>query len=104
MFDDPWVEMDVKYPTPFLLIYRMLDQLPYDSGFTLNMAVIVLCTVVPMLFATRRLPNGPRILLVATLALLTGPAIATFDRGNSQGFLPIILFAFALANVKQRWG
>ena len=100
-----WAELEmVVYPPPILLFHRILGYLPYDWGLSVFMILLVACTLAPMVIATRRLPVGSRVLLVATLGLLTGPAIAALDRGNSQGLLPIVLFGFAIAVIKERWG
>lgn len=104
-FGNAWAELEmVIYPPPILLFYRILGFLPYDWGLSVYMVLLVACTLAPMIIATRRLPIGSRILLISVLGLLTGPAIAALDRGNSQGLLPIVLFAFAVTIIKQRWG
>ena len=104
-FGDPWVELpDVNYLPPLLLPFRILGYLPYSLGFFLYIAVMVICTVLPMAIASRGYSIPVRALLLTVLAVMTGPAIASFDRGNTQGFLPIVLFVFALAVMRQRWG
>lgn len=104
-FPDPWGQLEqVNYPPPILLVYRLLGFLPYDVGFWLYMAGLVIGLLAPMVIATRSLPFTSRVLLISTLAVLTGPAISTLDRGNSQGLLPVIFFCFAIAIMKQRWG
>ena len=104
-FDDPWVEVgQVNYLPPSLLIYKILGYLPYTTGLSIYLAALVICTIAPMLLASRGYSVGQRILLISTLALFTGPALASFDRGNIQGLLPVVLFAFAVSVMKQRWG
>ena len=104
-FPDPWGQLEqVNYPPPILLVYRLLGLLPYDVGFWIYMLALGACLVLPMIIATRTLAFPTRILLVSSLVFLTGPAIATLDRGNSQGFLPILLFGFGIAIMKGRWG
>lgn len=104
-FPDPWGQLEqVNYLPPMLLLFRVLGYLPYSWGFSIYFVTLIACTLAPMVIASRGFSVPVRVLLVTTLALLTGPALATFDRGNSQGFLPIILFGFAIAVLKQRWG
>lgn len=104
-FPDPWVQLEqVNYLPPILLLYRVLDLFPYQIGFTLYFALLILGTLTPMVIASRGWSMGARLLLIVTLGLMTGPALATLDRGNSQGLLPIILFGFALAVLRKRWG
>lgn len=104
-FEDPWVQLEqVNYLPPILLLYRVLGYLPYTAGLSLYFAALVVCTVAPMVIASRGYSLGKRILLISVLAVLTGPALATFDRGNAQGFLPLLLFVFAVAVMRQRWG
>lgn len=104
-FDDPWVELNqVNYLPPILLVSRILGLLPYTVGFTVYFVALAVCTIAPMVIASRGYSIAIRVLLVVTLAVMTGPALATFDRGNSQGFLPLALFVFAVAVMRQRWG
>ena len=104
-FDDPWVELpQVNYLPPVLLVSRVLGLLPYTAGFIVYFVALAVCTIAPMIIASRGYSLAMRALLVVTLAVMTGPAIATFDRGNWQGFLPLVLFVFAVAVMKQRWG
>lgn len=104
-FEDPWVQLEqVNYLPPMLLLFRVLGYLPYSVGLSLYFVVLILCTVAPMALASRGFSIGKRVLLVSSLVLLTGPALSTFDRGNAQGFLPIVLFVFSVALIKERWG
>ena len=104
-FDDPWAELNqVNYLPPMLLVSRLLGLFPYTVGFTIYFVALALCTVAPMVIASRGYSMAMRVLLVVTLAVMTGPTLATFDRGNSQGFLPLVLFVFAIAIMRQRWG
>ena len=104
-FGDPWVELpQVNYLPPILLVSRILGLLPYTAGFAIYFIALAVCTITPMVIASRGYTLAMRVLLVTTLAIMTGPAIATFDRGNSQGFLPIVLFVFAIAVMRERWG
>lgn len=104
-FGDPWVEaVGVNYPPPALLIFRILGFMPYSVGLGLFFIAIVTATVAPMVMASRGYSLAVRVLLVLLLAVMTGPALASFDRGNIQGLLPIVFFIFAVAVIKQRWG
>ena len=103
--DNPWIEAEtVNYLPPVLLLFWILGLLPYSVGLSVFFVAIVGATVAPMVLASRGYPLAVRTLLIVLLAVMTGPALATFDRGNTQGLLPIVLFMFALAVIKQRWG
>jgi len=104
-FPDPWGQMEqVNYLPPVLLFYKVMGLLPYSVGLTLFLVFLVLCLVLPMVLASRGRPIGQRLILVTTLALLTGPALATLDRANNQGFLPLLLFGFGIAILREKWG
>lgn len=104
-FPDPWEQPGgVNYLPPVILLFKVMGHLPYGLGLTLFLIAIALCTILPMAIATRGMPVTQRLLLVTTLAVLTGPALATMDRANNQGFLPILLFGFGVAILKERWG
>ena len=102
---DPWSDITgVNYLPPVLLVFRLLGFLPYSVGFTVFAVGIFLATVAPMVFASRGYALATRTLLVIVLAVMTGPALTTLDRGNIQGLLPVLLFSYAIAVLKQRWG
>jgi len=104
-FPNPWDQPGgVNYLPPVLLFYKLLGYLPYTFGLYLFLFAIVICLILPMVIASRGRPLLQRALLVTTLAVVTGPAVATLDRANNQGFLPLLLFGFGLAVLKQRWG
>ncbi len=104
-FSDPWGQLDgVNYLPPVILFHKVLGMFPYFTGLTLFLVALAVCLIAPMVIATKGLPLPQRLLLITTLAVLTGPALATLDRANNQGFLPLLLFGFALAVLKERWG
>ena len=103
-FGDSWTEVGgVNYLPPVLLLFRLLGFLPYAAGLALYMAAMAVATIAPMIWASRGLSLAIRTILVVSLALFTGPTIAAFDRGNIQGFMPLLFFAFALMILKSKW-
>jgi len=104
-FPNPWEQPGgVNYLPPVVLLFKILGYLPYGLGLTLFLIALAVCILLPMVIASRGFPITQRLLFVTTLAVLTGPAIATLDRANNQGFLPILLFGFGIAVLKERWG
>jgi len=105
--DNPW--FDNEYPfwpnhTPLaMLLGRAFTVLPYGIASKV-LAVLMMATVaIMMMLATRGKPWSMKVLATG-IVLLTGPSIAAVDRGNYQGLIPILLFAFAMLALRNHWG
>lgn len=101
---DPWTNQEVTYLPPVIALFKGLNWLPASGGLVVMESVIVLAATLPMVVATRRLPWSTRILAMTVLGVLAGPTLAALDRGNVQGVMPLLLFGFALAVLRERWG
>lgn len=105
--DNPWLQQAVEaviYPPGALVIFKAFTFVPYQAGLVLFEAVLVLALTAPMILASRGRRWSERVLLVLVLGVLTGPSLATLDRGNIQGLLPLLLFGFVTAVLRQRYG
>ncbi len=101
-FDDP-TGFPVNYPPASMVFLELWAQFPYKTALSIYLPLMALCLLLPTVIALR----GTRwslALLASSVTLLSGPAIASLDRGNTQGFIPILLFGFALLALKGRWG
>lgn len=104
---NPW--FDNEYPfwpnhTPLaMLLGRGFTFMPYGVASKVLAVVMMGSIVAMMLLATRGKPWSLKVLATG-IVLLTGPSIAAVDRGNYQGLIPILLFAFAMLALRKRWG
>ena len=104
---NPW--FDNEYPfwpnhTPLaMLLGRAFTFLPYGVASKVLAVAMMGSIAVMMLVATRGKPWSMKVLATG-IVLLTGPSIAAVDRGNYQGLIPILLFAFAMLALRNHWG
>ncbi len=102
---NPWIEkVLVNYPPVAIEIFRAFRIFPYRVGVVVYEIFLLACLISPIAIATRRL--GRKIAIISTLIIgcLSGPSIATLDRGNIVGVLPILyfIFGFYVLNGKAR--
>ncbi|MBU6279886.1 MAG: hypothetical protein KGN78_11640 [Actinomycetales bacterium] len=103
---DPWSsdpQMVVDYLPPVLLIFSGLSAFGSGSALVLYLVGMTVCLLVPCWWALAGQPLAVRIIGTTVIGLLTGPALASLDRGNTQGFLPLLLFGFAVGVLSRRW-
>lgn len=103
---NPWLEDGtgvINYLPSSLILHEALLALDYRSGVVVFLALMLVSLLTPLVYAFRSYPWSIRILGIVVLGLLSGPAIASLDRGNTQGFVPLLLFGFALAIIRARW-
>ena len=105
--ENPWLEdtsgFPVNYPPLVMLALKFIAFGPYKSSAIIVLAVMAVCIVLPMVLAFAR-HDKALMLLAAGVALVSGPAIASLDRGNIQGFIPVLLFGFGYFVLKGNWG
>ena len=80
------------------ILTKLLTIFPYIFALTLYLVLLSLAMCFPIWYATKSLPFNMRLLFTAVLGLFSYPALFTLDRANTQGFVPLFLFAFALLN------
>ena len=103
--DNPWSGTEpVNYPPSALVIFKVLALLPYQGSVLVYLGLSVVALALPMLLASRGFRWSHRAVFVVALAMLTGPAIAALDRGNTQAFIPLLLFGFAISLLRRRLG
>lgn len=103
--DNPWSGTEpVNYPPSALVLFKVLAFLPYKTSVLVYLGLSVIALALPVLFASRGFRWHHRVVFVVALAILTGPAIAALDRGNTQAFIPLLLFGFAISILRQRFG
>jgi hypothetical protein len=103
--DNPWSGTEpVNYPPSALVLFKALAFLPYQGSVLLYLGLSAIALMLPMLVASKGLRWSNRVILIVVLAIMTGPAIAVLDRGNTQGFIPLLLFGFAVSILRRRLG
>lgn len=104
---NPWIEggqvLPVNYPPVAMMFMKVWTFLPYKTALMIYLAIMAIALVLPMIIALRK-TRWSLIVIAASITLMSGPAIASLDRGNTQGFLPILLFGFGMMVMKKRWG
>ena len=104
---NPWVENEMNFwpnHSPLaMLLGRFWQNFDYLVASQLNVLVMAVLMLIPIVIATLRRPWHIKVLALAAV-LLSGPFIATLDRGNYQGFIPVLLFGFGYFALKGRWG
>jgi hypothetical protein len=104
---NPW--FDNQYPfwpnhTPLaMLLGRAFTVMPYGLASQVLAMVMLGSVAVMMLLATRGKPWSLKVLATGII-VLAGPSIGAVDRGNYQGLMPILLFAFAVLALRNKWG
>lgn len=86
-----------------MLVGRAWSSLDYALARDLNvifMAISVAAVGIVSLMGRR----WTIVLLGTTVLVLSGPSIAALDRGNYQGYIPILLLGFGIAALRGRWG
>lgn len=104
---NPWLQDGtnmINYLPPALVPFRVLSAVPYQVALGAYELAMFIALATPMAYATRGMRWSHRVLSVVVLGLFAGPAIASLDRANTQGFVPIFLFAAAIAMLRERWG
>lgn len=86
-----------------MLVGRAWSSLDYALARDLNVSfmAISVAAVGIVSLAGRR---WTIVLLGTTVLVLSGPSIAAMDRGNYQGYIPILLLGFGIAALRGRWG
>lgn len=104
---NPWIENQLNFwpnHSPLaMLLGRFWKNLDYITASQLNVLVMAILMLAPIAIATLRRPWPIKVLALAAV-LVSGPFIATLDRGNYQGYIPILLFGFGYFALKGRWG
>ena len=104
---NPWLEggeiLPVNYPPLAMAFMEIWAAFPYKTALAIYLPLMALALIAPVWIALRRTRWSLQLLAVGVV-LLSGPAIASLDRGNTQGFIPILLFAFGVLALKGRWG
>lgn len=99
---DPWLE-GINYPPLALAVFEIFALLPHYLGLTIFLVLMALAMAAPMWWASRHWDTATRVLFMVILVVLTGPFLATLDRGNIQGLMPVLLFAMAVLSLRGRW-
>ena len=104
---NPWLEggdvLPVNYPPLAMIFMDFWALFPYKVALAIYLPFMVLALIAPVWLALHRTRWSLQVIAVC-VALLSGPAIASLDRGNTQGFIPILLFAFGVLALRGRWG
>lgn len=104
---NPWIEdvsgYPVNYPPPVMLVMKIATLFPYQNASLIAVALMAVAMVLPMVIALWS-RDGALAVLGGAVALLSAGSIATLDRGNLQGLIPILLFGFGTFALKNRWG
>ena len=104
---NPWLEggevLPVNYPPLAMAFMEIWALFPYKTALAIYLPLMALALIAPVWIALQR-THWSLQLLATGVVLLSGPAIASLDRGNTQGFIPILLFAFGVLALSGRWG
>ena len=103
---NPWVENELDFwpnHSPLaMLLGRAWNAFPYSTARDLNLWLMALAMLVPVAVSLRRM-SWAIALLAMSVTVASGPFIASLDRGNYQGYIPVLLFAFGYFALKGRW-
>lgn len=104
---NPWLEnatnFPVNYPPLAMLFMKFWATFPYRVALTWYLGMMAVALALPAWLPLRKRRWSTQVVAIAVI-LVSGPAIASLDRGNTQGFLPLLLFAFGWAVLRGRWG
>jgi len=80
---------------------KVLTIFPYRFAVTFYLTLMALALMFPIWYSSKKLQLNLRILITVVLGLMSYPALFALDRGNTQGFVPLFLFTFALLNLTE---
>lgn len=104
---NPWAQNALNFwpnHSPLAMLYgRFWHTFDYATARDLNLVLMALAMTLPAVIAVRRKPWSVKVLVVS-VTVLSGPFIAALDRGNYQGYVPLLMFAFAYFAMRGRWG
>ena len=101
--EDPWMLKDPNGPPitnyfPFTMaVFWLFSYISYWKSFTLFLVISLSLMLYPLTTILRRFSRLERVQLIAGSILLTGPMIASLDRGNIQ----LLLVGLCLMGVYQ---
>jgi len=103
---DPWSDdpaMVVDYLPPVLVFFKVLAQLGPIAGLVVYLTLMCVALLLPCWIALSGRPLATRIIVMLITGLCSAPALASLDRGNTGGFIPILIFGVAVGMMTQRW-
>jgi hypothetical protein len=102
--ENPWTSgIPITYPPLALEFFKVYDFLPYKSGLLTYLGMMLIANLLMLAFSVRRLRWMLMVQVSVVFGFLSGPLIASLDRGNFVGFLPPLYFAFAIAVLSKKW-
>ena len=104
---NPWLQgaevLPVNYPPGAMAFMEVWALFPYKTALAIYLPLMAVALITPAVVSLWGV-RWSLVVLAAGITLLSGPAIASLDRGNTQGFVPLLLFAFGVFALKGRWG
>ena len=104
---NPWFDnqlvFDPNHAPLAMLLGRAWGALEYGLARDLNVVLMAVSTVAVGLISLRR-QRWALVVVGSCILLVSGPSIGALDRGNYQGYVPILMFAFAMLALRGRWG
>jgi len=81
------------------LTTKFLTVFPYELALIFYLLLLACAMVFPLWYATNGLSINLRVLVTLVIGLFSYPALFTLDRANTQGFVPLFVFGYALLNI-----
>ncbi len=81
------------------LATKVLTIFPYELALIIYLLLLASAMAFPLWYATKGLSLNIRVLVTFVIGMFSYPALFTLDRANTQGFVPLFLFGYALFNI-----